>query len=58
MFIPKLYGFKIFGKKGSNYYEIFKNAKKYLKERSPTKNEREKNQLDDFIKKFDLVNIS
>jgi hypothetical protein len=53
-----LYGFKIFGKKGSKYFEIVKNAKKYLKERSPPKNDREKHQLDDFIKKFDLVNIS
>ncbi len=33
-FIPKLYGFKIYGKKGSKYYEKAKLEKKLAKEES------------------------
>ena len=33
-FIPKLYGFKIYGKKGSKYYEKVKLEKKLRKDES------------------------
>ncbi len=56
-FIPKLYGFKLFGKKGSKYFDTVKKAKKYLKERS-VENDREKVAVEDFIKRIGLINIS
>jgi hypothetical protein len=63
VFIPKLYGFKIFGKKGSKYYDIVKKIKKQMNDKGTTKEtldtkNGEKGNLEEFIKKFKQLNIS
>jgi hypothetical protein len=59
-YIPKLYGFKIFGKKGSNYYELVKSAKKHLNAKG--NNDKEKSsgdkKIEALISKFNGLNIS
>jgi hypothetical protein len=63
VFIPKIYGFKVFGKKGSKYHDIVKKIKKQMNEKGnsnetvETKNG-EKCNIEDFVKKFKQLNIS
>lgn len=58
-----MYGFKIFGKKGSKYYDIVKQIKKQMSEKGNSKESLEtkngeKGNLEEFIKKFKQLNIS
>ncbi len=61
IYIPKIYGFKLFGKRGSKYYELVKSAKKQIRGEGNGENNKgcgDKTKIDAFITKFNQLNIS
>ena len=54
-FIPKMYGFIIYGKRGSKYYEKVKMEKKFAKEK---KKENDQSNRDSFTLSTELKGIT
>jgi hypothetical protein len=56
-YIPKIYGFKIFGKRGSKYYDVVKKAKAQLS-KSGTEDKDSSIKVDNIIRQIQQLNLN